>query len=92
MAEPDIEELVTSEEYAAVMRKNDGRTFWLELSALDVGILHGALRLMLTHPAVRVLSDPFRDMAGRLRAWCVKKYLDMGFSQEQADYLDAEFK
>ena len=47
---------VSHARYSEVILANDGREFELKLTPLEVGMLHGAIRLMLLHPEVQEMS------------------------------------
>lgn len=67
-----------------------GLTYSLELTPAEVGILHGAIRLMLLHPQVaETFSDSFKFGANRLRTACLKAFADMGFTPDEIEYMDS---
>ena len=79
---------MTTERYMAVVKANEGRLFPLTLDAMNVGVLHAAVRLMLTHPEVKKMSPAFHTYAAKMREACLEFFADMGFSPEEIDYLD----
>lgn len=83
---------VSQERYVRVMFDNMEKEYVLELNAVQVGMLHGAVRLTLLHPEVRVMSQDFRGMLEHLRSWCRTCLGDMGFLEEEIEYLDTELK
>jgi hypothetical protein len=83
--------MLSSDRYSWVMNANSSRRFFLELTALDVGIVHGAMRLLLMHPTVEeTYTDDFKRLAGHLRRWCLVRFREMGFTEEEVRELDSE--
>jgi hypothetical protein len=83
---------VDVERYKSVMAANSGRSWQLELDADSVSILHGALRLMMLHPKVKEGFSPmFKSMSQHLRNWCLVRFREMGFTEEEVKSLDSEF-
>lgn len=81
----------TPQRYHARMQANHGVLFPLSLNCIEVGLLHGAIRLMLLHPEVKDYSDDFQRVANRIRSWCLIQYARMGFTPEEIEALDTEF-
>jgi hypothetical protein len=82
---------VGEERYKEVIVANSNRFWRLEVDAVSVGILHGALRLMMMHPKVQAqYSDSFKTMARHLRNWCLVRFREMGFTEEEVQTLDSE--
>ena len=82
--------MVSQDRFSQVIGANDGKLYVLTLAPLDVAMFHGAVRLMLLHPEVREMSDGFHDLAGRLKGFCQVAFADMGFSDEEIEFLDSE--
>lgn len=84
--------MVSAERYQEIMAENKGMTFPVIFGPVEVGLFHGALRLMLLHPEVEDFSDSFICIAERMREFCLGAYLRMGFSEEEVEYLDSAFE
>lgn len=80
-----------SQRYSQVIQSNMGKLWFLQLEPVQVGLLHGALRLMLLHPEVENHSQAFKDLATELRQWCLRVYAEMGFTPDEIQALDSEF-
>lgn len=76
--------------FQEVMRANDGTLFHLAMGPLQVGIVHGCIRLSATHPDVKKLSPAYQKATEDLRYWCKEFYREMGFTDEEVEYLDTE--
>ena len=86
--------MLTSERYTQViMNSRVNRLRWdLPVEPLQVGVLHGAIRLMLIHPdVVQGYGHDFKATAGDLRIWCLDRFREMGFTEEEVQELDSEF-
>jgi hypothetical protein len=82
----------SKERYSEVLKENIDKMWYLPVDPIRLGILHGALRLMLIHPEVKEkYTQAFKDIAGDMREWCLERYLEMGFTQEEVASLDSEF-
>lgn len=80
---------VSQERYSEAIHSNDGRTFQIELTPLEVGLIHGAIRLMLLHPDVARFSFSYHLEAENLRSVFLSIYREMGFSDEEIEYIDS---
>lgn len=77
--------------YSTVMIENKDKVFNLPLSAWEVGLLHGAVRLMMMHPEVAgEYSEAFKNAARDVRTKCLAYLADMGFTPEEIEELNSE--
>lgn len=84
--------MLTSARYSQVIQENIDKEWSLPVSPLEVGLLHGAIRLMLIHPEVEEkYSTDFKIIAGEIRTWCLDRYREMGFTEAELQELDSEF-
>jgi len=80
-----------SQRFIQVMQSNMGKLWILELEPVEVGLLHGAIRLMLLHPEVQKnYCQAFKDLAAEIRQWCLRAFAEMGFTAEEIEVLDSE--
>jgi len=83
---------VSQRRYLEVMKANDGRVFQISTGAVEVGLLHAALRLALLHPRVKEMSPSFHIVAENLKQSCLELMGKMGFSEKELEYLDSDFE
>lgn len=82
---------VTQERYEEALEANGDRTFALtELSPFDISILHGVLKNLIVFNDVG-FSDVILDMAKLLKQKCLDCFSEMGFSDDEVEYLDAAY-
>ena len=81
---------VSVERYLEVMGKTVDREYTLTLTGLQVGTLHGAVKLAAIHPEVKKMSPEFHAVLNYLRDWASMCLKEMGFLEEEVAYLDSE--
>ena len=68
-----------------------GKFYDLTLSPLELATLHGALALVLKHPQVTQDSETGKILS-ELRKRLLLGFRDMGFTEEETQYLDTKDK
>ena len=71
-----------------LMNENKSRRYYLPIEGWQVPILHGLIALVAAHPGVKKLGWPTRTVIAEVRAWCLKRFEEWGFSPEEIEYLD----
>lgn len=79
---------VSAERYIEVMLRNKDNEYAIKLNSIEVGMLHGALKLMLSHPEVIDLCQDYHVMADALIAGFNKCFKRMGFTDEEIEDLN----
>lgn len=79
---------VSKERFGELLGKNFQNLYILTLSGWEVSILHGLVALAADHPEVKGLGRPTRRFIRSVRTWFKTVFLDWGFSQGEAHYLD----
>ncbi|GAG09489.1 unnamed protein product [marine sediment metagenome] len=80
--------MLTSERYKEVVLANAGTSWQLEIDPINLGILHGAMRLMLSHPHITKYSQGFKLPAEHIRNWCLTRFREMGFTEAEVQEMD----
>lgn len=83
-------EKVEIEKFIAVVIKaqQSGKTFSLELSPLKVTGLHGALTVAMKHPRVANEMQDTYEMLQEIREQLCQIMVEMGFTEEEVEFLD----
>lgn len=75
--------------YSEIIKANTDRAFPIILTALDVGIIHGAIRLLLMHPEVETnYSQVFKERATHWRQQMLTFFREMGFTEQELEEID----
>lgn len=66
---------------------NQDKVYRLELSAFEVGLLHGILASVASVPEIQQMySVP--QLIEKIRRWCKQVWVSMGISEEDTEILD----
>ncbi len=79
---------VSFERYMEILKPIIDKPYQLILTPLKIGMLHGALKLVLEHPEIKNSHTPKEDILKEIKSWCLMAFLDMGFSLEEMRWLD----
>jgi hypothetical protein len=84
---PEMKE-VTREKYALVLEEYKNDDYILNLKGWQVPIIHGLIALAADHPGIQRLGWPTKQVIAEVRSWCKDKFIEWGFTTEEAEYLD----
>ena len=82
----EIQELMTK--FKAALEGNREKTYAYQISAAEVSVLHGLIRLANAHPGVRELSENTQDAIFCFREFCKEVWQDIGLTKEEATAID----
>lgn len=82
---------IKQERLVEVYEAQEDRRFVLHISGIDATILHGALMLLHSHPDGRGGSQAYEDLIRAIRDVFLACYTHMGFTGQEASYLDTTF-
>lgn len=85
-APQEIRELMTK--FRAALQANRDKTYAYQISAAEVSVLHGLIRLAHAHPEVEKLSQHTQDAIYCFREFCKMVWQDMGLTEEEAEAVD----
>ena len=75
------------ERYKTGIVGNQDKVYRLELSAFEVGLLHGILSSVASVPEIQQMySVP--QLIQKIRGWCKRVWVSMGISEDDAELLD----
>lgn len=79
------------ERYREIMLTNQDKEFVMPLKPVEIGLLLGAVRLMLIHPDVEAYSPEFKQAAQNIRERLLNGFRIMGCSEDEIEALDTQF-
>ena len=82
----EIKGLMTK--FKKALEANREKTYAYQISAAEVSVLHGLIRLAEIHPEVLKLSQHTQDAIFCFRAFCKEVWQDMGLTEEEAAAMD----
>lgn len=73
--------------YSAALTGSKDSVYTLQLSAFEVGLLHGILSSVASVPEIQQMYC-VPELIGKIRGWCKETWMSMGVSAEDAEILD----
>lgn len=84
----DEKQMVEKFSQVITLATQQRKIYLLRLNPLEVAILHGAITLTLKHPEVRQTLIGANAILTNLRERICQLMLEMGFSQEEVEWLN----
>lgn len=82
--------MVSIERFKEVIAQSEeeGLEWELPLKPIQVTLFHGIIALAMKHPAVQRMNPLTLRLMAELRAWCLDRCQEMGFTPEEVVALD----
>lgn len=74
--------------YVEILNERGDDEFTFTLSLGEVAFLHGLVSAALDHPGIPNKPDLLLEFVQKFRAWYKQVWVDVGLTEEEADFLD----
>jgi hypothetical protein len=86
----DEKEMFKKFSQVVITATQQGKTYLLTLTPVEITTLHGAVALTMRHPEVQEKLKGAQIILGNLREKLRLLMLGMGFTQEEVEWLDTK--
>lgn len=79
---------VTYQEFSEALERNWQKQYQLNLTGIEIPVLHGLIALAEDHPGIKDLGSHTHNIIKKIRGFTLDCFRDWGFTEEQVHYID----